>query len=318
MTIRVVHPGQLATIQDLGRPGHAALGVTMSGAADTLSLRIGNRLVGNPDGCAGIEMTFVGGTFEFDEECELAVTGAAADVTLTDESGDAAPGAMWRPLTAAAGSRVAIGAVRGGARAYLCVRGGIDTPPVLGSRATHVSSGLGGVSGRALRAGDVLPIGGGRPAAFVAVNQAKNPGPGVIAARALRLVRGPHAEQFTPEVSAALVGGEFAVGEKSDRTGLRLTGPPLRGPSGELITEGMAPGFVQVPPGGELIVLGPDAPPTGGYPVLGAVASVDLPVLGQLRPRDRVRLEFIDIDRARTLHAERERALGEFVKRVGG
>ncbi|CAG1010823.1 5-oxoprolinase subunit C [Phycisphaerales bacterium] len=318
MTIRVIHPGQFATVQDLGRVGQGALGVAASGAADVLSLRIGNRLVGNRDGLAAVEMTLVGGTFEFDEETEIAVTGASADVTVTDEEGASAAGGMWRTISAPARGRVAVGAARNGARVYLCVRGGIETPPVLGSRATHVPSGLGGVAGRPLRAGDVLPVGAGRAAMLALVNQAKNPGLVSVSRRVLRVVSGAHAAVFGREALETLARAEFEVGEKSDRTGLRLTGSLLKAPSGDLITEGMSPGFIQVPPGGEPIVLGPDAPPTGGYPVIAAVASVDLPVLGQLRARDRVRFELIDLQRARMLYEDRERTLSEFIARIGG
>ena len=193
--------------------------------------------------------------------------------------------------------------MRGGARCYLCVRGGIDVPPVLGSRSTHLLTGMGGHCGRALRRGDVLPIGGEairRPRAGRVEPPALAP--------VLRVTPGAQADWFPAGLE-----GEYEVTEEADRMGLRLRGPALPQPMREMITEGVPLGAVQVPPGGQPIILFVEHQTTGGYPKIANVISADLRAVGQLRPRDRVRFEQVTLDRALALLREQEEWLYRLV-----
>ena len=294
--IRVVEPGLLTTVQDLGRAGQAALGVSACGAADPLSLRAANLLVGNPPGAAALEMTLVGGAFAFEDDARIAVAGSDFGIP---------PGSV-RSLRA--GEVLRFGATCSGARGYLAVGGGIDVPPLLGSRATHLPSGLGGFHGRALRQDDRVPVGRGE-------TRAPRPVPvreieAWIHRRTLRVLPGIHAASFTAASLRSLEADTWTIGESSDRSGLRLAGPALaRHRPGPILTEGMLPGAIQVPDGGAPIVLGVDQATTGGYPVIAHVIAADLAALGQLRPRDRIRLRVVRPDEAHAALLAREALL---------
>ncbi|MBL8723430.1 MAG: biotin-dependent carboxyltransferase family protein [Planctomycetes bacterium] len=288
----VEHPGLQASVQDLGRVGFASQGVAPGGAADPLALRLGNRLVGNPEGASGIELTLLGGTFVAEAACTVVLTGLGV------------PG-PWQVRDLRAGERLVVGRLGPGARAYLCVRGGIDVPPVLGSAATHLAGSFGGLGGRALRAGDRLPIGSAaaEPVQFRSFDPAQLPD---YVAGPLRLVPGAQHAWFSRTAREALVAREWHVADHSDRTGVRLRGEPLPVPNRELLTEGVPPGALQVPPDGQPIVLGVDQPTTGGYPKIATLAAVDLARLGQLAPRVAVR--FVWITAAVARHLQRQRA----------
>ncbi len=301
-TVRVIEAGGLGSVQDAGRAGFAASGVPAGGAADTLSLRIGNRLLGNEEYDAAIESTLVGGSFRFDAPALVCLAGSECPDAAVEGGERRRPLPRWAPTVVRAGSLVRIGPIRGGARSYLCIAGGVRTAPVLGSRSVHAPSGIGG---RPLRAGDTLPIGAPPPGVQVApLDRRVADGIGAImAGRTLRVVPGAHAVRFDADIRAALVAQAFRVGTASDRTGVRLegglpTGNALAGGSLEK-SEGMVPGAVQVPPSGEAIVLGVDAPTVGGYPVIASVIGADLPVLGQLAPGDAVRFAWVDLAGAR-------------------
>lgn len=311
MSLRVVHPGQFSTVQDLGRHGFAHLGVTPGGAADTLSLRIGNRLLGNHDNAAAVEMTFVGATLETETDITLVLTGARAAAIITQPSGVLSEVSFWTPFTLRTGERLRIAAIQHGCRAYLCAHGGFDVPVVLCGRGTHLAAAFGGHEGRLLRAGDVLPTGPGNgdsPRTLTTQHAARvrewfRP-------TEILVTRGPHAADFD-----RLFNTEFRVDPHTDRTGIRLAG---QGPTGHALadSEPTAPGFIEATPSGHPIILGPDAPTTGGYPVVACVAGVHLPLLGQLRPGDAVRFREIDIDRARGLFLEREIELDAMIPPV--
>ncbi len=267
--IEVVETGPLATVQDLGRPGSAALGIATSGAFDRAALRLANRLVGNPDGAAAIEFTLGGLVVRFVDSVTVALTGAVC------------PGAPdWGvPLSRPAGSSLRLGGPRTGLRSYLAVRGGLAVDAVLGSRSTDTLSGLGPAP---LRPGDVLPVGRGTGAVTGA--SAAEPAPRPL----LRVRFGPRDDWFTPTARAALVGAEWTVRAESDRIGIRLDGPVLeRAVPGELPSEPTLPGALQVPADGRPILFGPDGPVTGGYPVIAVVTDLD--PAAQLRPGDRLR-----------------------------
>jgi KipI family sensor histidine kinase inhibitor len=298
--IEVIRPGPLATVQDLGRPGLGHLGVPRSGAADAASLRLANRLVGNPESAAGLELTLGRAVLRFAGPAHVAVTGAPAAITVTagpDSAPGSAPGggaardvrhgsAFWVP----AGARMRVGAPGAGLRCYVAVGGGVDVPPVLGSRSADLRSGLGPAP---LRAGDLLPVGPpGEPPpgglALAGEGAPVMPVPGEPTE--LRVIPGPRDDWFRPGALEVLCGASYVVTPASDRTGLRLDGPALpRARDDELPSEGVATGALQVPPGGQPILLLADHPVTGGYPVIAVVAAADVGLAAQLRPGARLR-----------------------------
>jgi biotin-dependent carboxylase-like uncharacterized protein len=289
----VVRPGPLATVQDLGRPALGHLGVPRSGAADAASLRRANQLAGNPPGAAGLEFTLGRAVLRFSRDVLAAVTGAAAAVTLASGPDQEPAGVPFDAVFGVpAGGLLRIGAPAAGLRTYLAVRGGVDVPAVLGSRSADLLSGLGPAP---LRAGDLLPLGSAGPAGAVNTPAAR-PGPGPGAALTgpaeLRVRPGPRDDWFAPGAIGLLCGDDYIVTPASDRTGVRLDGralPRARGRTGELASEGVVTGALQVPPDGSPILLLADHPVTGGYPVLAVVQSADIGLAAQLRPGHRVR-----------------------------
>jgi biotin-dependent carboxylase-like uncharacterized protein len=285
----VLAPGALTTIQDLGRPGWAHIGVPRSGAADRESLRVANQLVGNADGAAALETTLAGPTLRFDGPVTVAVAGAPVDVQAGDQR---LP--MNEPFRLDAGDALRVGTARRGLRSYLAIAGGIDVPLILGSAATDVLTRLGPP---ALKRGVVLRIGrpeGGRAARPPALETPPTPGtPPTLELPDLALLQvilGPRADWFTRKSVNRLVTGEFTVNQASNRIGVRLDGPALeRARSGELLSEGLVPGAIQVPPDGQPILLLADHPTTGGYPVIAVVHSRSLPRAAQVRPGQRLR-----------------------------
>ncbi len=302
--IRVESPGLFTTVQDLGRPGFGPLGVSASGAADKNSLRLGNRLVGNPANAAALEMTLLGGEFSFADGALFALTGADFGATL---DGDQLT--LGRSVEAKPGQTLCLGATRDHARCYLCVRGGISVEPFLGSASTHVLSGLGGFEGRPLRKGDELEIG---PA--VAQRQKRVIAPSMLKrlrpSKVLRVTPGPQSDWFGDAARQALYSNTYQVTEEANRMGLRLQGPPIQASSARnMITEGVALGAVQVPESGQPIILFVEQQTTGGYPKIANVIAADLASVGQLRPRDEIRFELVSFDAARALLIEQERLL---------
>ena len=298
--IVVESPGMLTTVQDLGRWGYGAIGVSPAGAADPVALRIGNRLVANPPHAAALEMTLLGGGFRFPDGALIALAGAKFESTL-----DGRPVAPWTAVEIRAGQVLHVKGAPSGARCYLCVRGGIATPVVLGSRSTHVPSGLGG---RALKKGDVLPIG--------APDLALQPVPADPAVLGALYADGPfritpslQTDWFSAAQRAALAAASYFVSNSADRMGLRLDGPRIPCPAGGMVTEGVALGAIQVPPAGEPIILFVDQQTTGGYPKIANIITADLHRAGQLRPRDLVRFEWVTPETARAELLDLERRL---------
>lgn len=281
--IEVVRAGSLTTVQDLGRPGWAHLGVPRSGALDQPALRLANRLVGNPDGAAGLEITLTGCALRLPEGGTVAVTGAVARIRVAGEQVE--PGAA---VPVPSGAVVDIGPARRGVRSYLAVSGGIDVPPVLGSRATDTLSGLGPAP---LRNGDVLPLGApgdGGPHTLVDPVAAPSDGSAVRgkadgADLELTVRLGPRDDWFTREAIETLLSTAYTVSPMSNRVGVRLSGAALtRAVTGELPSEGVVLGAVQVPTDGQPLIFLADHPTTGGYPVVAVVD--DVAPLAQARP----------------------------------
>jgi biotin-dependent carboxylase-like uncharacterized protein len=304
--LEVLSGGALATVQDEGRPGAARHGVPRGGAMDRFALWAANLLLGNPPGAAAIEVTAGGAAFAVLRPTLLAVTGADLGATL-----GGAPLAPWTAALARKGAVLALPARRGGwgARAYLALGGGVDVPPVLGSRSTHLSGGFGGFQGRPLRPGDVIAAagGGGDPLRAAGRRWPADARPAYGPAPLLRVAPGPHDEHFAPGALAGLAGVRLRVGASSNRMGYRLEGARLAEAGRvSLPSLGVAPGVIQVPPDGAPILLMADAQTTGGYPILGVVAAADLPLAAQLLPGDELRLA--PVGREEAVAARRELA----------
>ena len=302
--IDVQAPGLLTTVQDLGREGFGPMGVSPSGAADAVALRVGNRLVGNAEGAAGLEMTLLGGTFVFPEGGIVALTGADFGAILDD-----APAPLWTSCEVKLGQTLRLRSTRSGARCYLCVQGGVAVKPFLGSASTHLLSGLGGHEGRALRKGDVLKIGPSSEAfrkRTVAAEALERLSPRKV----LRVTPGPQSDWFAEVAQKLFYASAYRVAEESNRMGLRLEGAAItEGAQGEMISEGVSLGAVQIAAGGLPIILFVEQQTTGGYAKIANVISADLSSLGQLRPRDEIRFERVDFETARTLLIEQEKLL---------
>ncbi|MFI9123925.1 biotin-dependent carboxyltransferase family protein [Streptomyces bikiniensis] len=277
--VAVVRPGALTTVQDLGRPGYAHLGVVRSGALDPAAARLVNRLVGNAEGAAVLETTVDGCAVRARCAVTVAVGGAPCPVRV-----DGRPAAWGTAVRVAAGSVVEVGTAVRGLRGYVAFGGGIEVEPVLGSRSTDLLSGLGPAP---LARGAVLPLGAETP---VRVPIDVPPWPGPPDALVLRVRLGPRDDWFTPGALRTLATRAYRVSPASNRIGLRLEGPALeRAVTGELASEGMVLGAVQVPPDGRPVVFLADHPTTGGYPVVGVVREADLGAAAQAVPGTAVR-----------------------------
>ncbi|MGY1727306.1 biotin-dependent carboxyltransferase family protein [Geodermatophilus sp. SYSU D01062] len=274
--LTVLSPGPLTTVQDRGRPGLGGIGVGRSGAADRAAAALANRLVGNDPAAAVLEATLGGLAVRADADLLVVTTGARCPGSPVHD----APGLLR------AGATLALGTPAAGLRTYLAVRGGIAVPPVLGSRSTDVLSGLGPAP---LRAGDVLPVGDAAgPPPGVDVAPVADPPAGEVT---VRLLPGPRADWLSSSARDALGSAAWTVTAESNRVGLRLAGPRLdRAVEGELPSEGLVRGAVQVPPSGQPVLFLADAPVTGGYPVAGYVADDDVDRCAQLRPGQVLRL----------------------------
>ena len=303
-TIRVQSPGLSTTVQDLGREGFGPIGVSPSGAADPIALRLGNRLVMNAKNTAALEMTLVGGTFSFLEGAVLALTGSDFGATL-----DGSPLNMWTSVNVQPGQTLRLGPTQSGARCYLCVHGGITVPPFLGSASTQILSGLGGFEGRPLRTGDVLMI-GPRTQSFRARALAPQVSQQLSRRENLRVTPGPQADWFPESSLRTFYGENYRISEQSNRMGVRLEGAAVSQHRGKhMITEGVSLGAVQITLEGSPIILFVEQQTTGGYPKVANVISADLHRLGQLRPRDEIRFSEVTIETARSLLIEQEELL---------
>ena len=316
--IHIIRSGLCSTVQDLGRAGFRNIGVPVGGAMDTLAHELANRLVGNPVDAATIEMTLTGDEIEFPDDTLIAITGADMSPTLLDNRDVSKPVAQHRPILIPAGTRIRFEAARRGCRCYLAVAGGIDVPVVMGSRSTALRATFGGHCGRMLAAGDDLAIGApseasGRtierlsaersdtrrpiePHWFVRPIDLPNPDTAT-----LRIVAGTHTSWLSPSGLERLLDAAFRISSQSDRMGYRLTDQRLDlEHREELLSEGVIPGTLQLPPDGNPILLMADCAPTGGYPRIGHVISADSGIAAQLRPGQLVRFELILLNQAQT------------------
>ncbi len=311
--IEVIKSGISTTVQDLGRPGYYHLGFPLSGAMDRMALRAANLLVGNDEGAACLEATFMGPEIRFHDDALIAVTGAELPIRI---DGEEQPG--WTSLAVGKGQVLSFGYLKKGARAYLAVAGGIEVPLVLGSRSTYLVGVMGGHEGRALAPGDRLPIGaaaGGRaaPGREVPVALRRDPGMPVE----LRVMPGIYWHRATAASGAQFFADEWKVAPEADRMGYRFRGgqpiefvqrePPFGAgdnPS-NIVDAPYAYGCIQIPGGLEPIVLHRDAVSAGGYFTLGVVISADMDLIGQMQPNTPARFVKVDMDGALAARAER-------------
>jgi antagonist of KipI len=336
MSIRVLKPGPLSSLQDLGRHGYQRFGVIVSGVMDEWSHRVANILVGNPDSEASLEITLMGPSLSFEQDALISICGADLSPRISES-----PVPLASPVLVRAGSQLDFGKRVSGCRAYLAVHGGFRVAPVMGSKSTYLRAGFGGFEGRALRKGDLLQIGEQNPALFadgtgslaaqhplarlpaeLSAGQApfvtppgfqapQHPSTG-NAESPIRFVAGQQWAAFTDQAQRSFCSEAFRVDSNSDRMGYRLQGPPLALTAPlEMISEGVAFGSVQVPPDGNPIVLMADRQTTGGYPKIAAIASVDLPLLAQAVPQQLLRFERIELTDAQQLHLQREHRLDD-------
>lgn len=293
--IEVIDPGMFTSIQDRGRPGFEAIGVPAGGAADWFSAVIANRLVGNGPDAALLEITAVGPTLRFHQDCTIAIAGGNCQV-VSGWTGQA----QWWSSPIAKGSLLNLGPVGPGLRAYIAIRGGIDVPVVLGSRSLCQRGGFGGGFGRPLRKGDQIRVG-----TMAAIDALRDPWPAshrlpLGGPWEIRVIPGPHADAFEPNALPRLSATACRVTPAVDRMGLRIATPALRIEAGEILTTPVTAGAIQVTPSGELIALLVDHPTTGGYPVIATAITADLPLLAQARPGDTVRFRPVDLSEAAT------------------
>ena len=297
MSMLVIRPGMLTTVQDLGRWGYQHSGVPVAGPMDSYSHRLANQLLGNDPGAAALEITLIGPELEASEPTTCVVQGARFEATVSGK-----PVQADQPFVIPARQRLKFGARQSGTRATLAVLGGFDLPGEFGSRSTSLVSGMGPFNGRPLQAGDVLPVG---PAPeFTRVSNGRPltmPEGGAI----LRVIRGPHDSRFAAAALEQLFTARFRITPQSNRMGYRLHGPPLvRSDSSDMLSDATPIGSLQVPPSGHPILLMADRQTTGGYPKIGTVITADLPTAGQLAPGDWI--EFRECTRADAITALRE------------
>lgn len=311
LSIQILKPGLLTTVQDRGRFGWEAFGIPRGGALDLCAYTWANLLAGNPPEAAVLQATLLGPTLTVSQDCWIATTGAQ---TVNVDGSQYPP---WAGFWVRKGATVALEKLSA-ARAYVAVHGGIAVEPVLGSRSTDLESCFGGYEGRGLKAGDVLPVGDAAPLTYGRGETLRHPSPPVLEyPLSIRAVPGPREYEFSPDAIASFFAEEYRVSSQSNHVGLRMDGLAIPTPSrGTRISEPMPVGGVQVTPRGQPIVLLNARGTIGGYPLIATVISTDVWTLGQARPGDRVRFEKVAIEEAQAIVREAHAGLSlDAVKR---
>ncbi len=313
MAVKVITQGLSTTVQDLGRPGYYHLGIPISGGMDRFALRAANMLVGNDEGAAVLEAVFLGPELEFTSAATVAVTGGELPPKVNGDDR-----ATWEAFPVTAGDRLSFGFLKSGARAYIAISGGINVPPKLGSRSTYTLGALGGLEGRALKAGDTLPLGkGGTGGGAIPANLRRGPGNPAE----LRMLPGLYWHRITEAAGKQFFEDTWKVAPEADRIGYRFKGghpldfvprtPPFgAGSDPSNIVDACYPyGSVQVPSGTEPIVLHRDAVSGGGYMMVGTIISADMDLIGQLQPHSTARFVQVDMGQALAARHDRQTAL---------
>jgi antagonist of KipI len=301
----VVQPGPMTLIQDRGRYGFQQLGVSVGGAVDIDSLDLGNKLVGNEQSAAVLEILLGGLDIEFARRTIFALTGANANATL-----DGVPLAANISYVAHAKSRLVLGMVNGGLRAYLAIDGGVNSPEILGSRSTHIASKIGGVEGRSLAVDDVLNIGDSisSNASGLVLPEYKPESSSTDPQNlTVSVVLGPQDDEFSKTGVDAFLNSTYTVTDQSNRQGLRLDGPEIESKSGryDIVSDAVVNGSIQIPGDAKPIILLADRQTTGGYAKIATVATVDLPKLGQASPGARINFSAISVEESQKLLTDR-------------
>lgn len=323
MSLKIIQPGLSTSIQDLGRPGYFHLGIPIGGAMDRFALRCANMLVGNPEGAAGLEVVFMGPKIEFTRDALVAVTGADLPAKVDGESREG-----WTAFEVKAGQTLSFDFLKAGARAYIAISGGIDTPPALGSRSTYPIGALGGIDGRNIAAGDVIPLGeadmieAGQTVPANLRRMSGNPAE-------LRVLPGLYWHRLTEKAQQGFFDDDWAVALEADRMGYRFKGgAPLEfvdreqpfgaGADPSNIVDGCySYGSIQVPGGLEPIVLHRDAVSGGGYFTLGAIISADMDLIGQLQPHTPVKFVKVDMNQVLAARKARKKMLTDVRAHLG-
>ena len=305
MFIKVLKTGVQTTVQDLGRYGYSHFGISPSGPADSLSFRIGNMVVGNNEDLAGLEMTLLGGDFEFDLDTEVAITGSQFNISL---NGKETP--HNEPFHVKKNQILSIGMTKEGARCYLSVKGGIKIQNYLNSKTTHIMSGMGGLMGRPLKKGDLLEINeSGKINTPNIPNKIHDINTSIV-----RITRGLQSSFFSENTWKTFTSQTFAVSDVFSRMGIRLLCDPIKSLKGnEILTEGIPLGAIQVPGAGEPIISFVEHQTTGGYPKIANVISADLCKVGQLKPGDEFQFELVSFEKAESLRLEQETFLYKLI-----
>lgn len=305
----VKKPGLLTTVQDAGRVGYQQFGVPVSGVMDPFAHRVANLLVGNPEGKAVLEITLMGPELVLEEDTVIAVTGGDLGAMLNGE-----PLPLWTSVQVTGGSTLTFKGLRKGCRAYLAVAGGFEVPSVMGSLSTYTRGKMGGYDGRALKAGDVLDT--GRPAAsfqLLANRRVELPGEDDSGETRIRVVPGPQEEAFTPEGINTFYSNVYQVTNECDRMGYRLQGEAITHVTGgDIISDGIAMGAIQVPGHGMPIVMMADRQTTGGYTKIANVITADLPKMAQTKPGDQITFHRVTVEEAQALFLEQEKRISDY------
>ena len=311
--LRIIAPGLMTTVQDLGRPGFQRFGVPVCGALDPVGLRAANIIVGNPENAGALEIAYQGPSFEvLAESVRIALVGADAPIEILEAG--ARPIPSLESVTLRQGQRFRVGPLRTGTLCAMAIEGGIAAGPVMGSRSTYVRAGFGGYRGRALQAGDIVPLGKERADARP---EMRLPGLDLAAPPRIRVMLGPQDDHFTPKGIATLLEATYTVSRASDRMGMRLEGPALEHVEGyNIVSDGIAPGAMQVPGDGLPIILLADRQTTGGYPKIATVISADLPALGRMAPGARIGFVAVGEPEARAARRSLEAMVGAIAARL--
>jgi biotin-dependent carboxylase-like uncharacterized protein len=300
-TIKVLQPGFLTTVQDLGRYGYSNIGMPEAGVMDEYAMRIGNILLENNENAPVLELTLVGPVLEFQHPTMFVITGGDLQSRLNQN-----PIEMWRVLQAQPGDMLSFAGVAAGCRSYLAVAGGFDVPLIMGSASTYLRGRIGGFCGRALHSGDVLAVGNSScPALDADLQLAGEYLP--VYGDTIRVILGPQDDTFTHKGIDTLLSSVYVVSNEADRMGCRLDGPAIEHlGSADIISDGIALGAIQVPAHGRPIIMLADHQTTGGYTKIAHVISVDIPNLAQKKPGDRVLFQRISVEEAQQLYRKRE------------
>lgn len=313
MGIRVVKAGLLTSIQDFGRFGFQRYGMAVCGAMDTLALQLGNILLGNREGEAGMECTSLGPTLYFERGQLICITGADLSPTV-----EGVPVAMWKPIFIPEGGVLSFGKPKSGCRSYICFYRGLQVPEVLGSKSTYIKGRIGGWEGRALKKQDQIgfcsPYVGRQSEVRWSMDLSLYKD---LSNRTIRVTAGPQFERFDHSALLDFLSNPFTISQASDRMGYRLESSPLHTKNQEeLLSSAVTFGTIQVPPQGNAIVLMADHPTTGGYPVIGQVAAIDLPLLAQMAPLDQIEFDLITLAEAHELLANQNKQLNQLKRAI--